>query len=83
MSSWQLQLCCKGMQKQFLTLNLNMRFFSDVAISCKRTGEAVLPSFDHGVGDPVPDSVQVIAQNKIVLVEGNYLLLGECTFLPA
>lgn len=36
----------------------------------------MLPSFDHGVGDPVPGNVQVIPQNKIVLVEGNYLLLG-------
>ena len=40
------------------------------------TGETLLPSFDHGVGDPVPDGVRVVAQNKIVLVEGNYLLLG-------
>lgn len=39
-------------------------------------GETLLPSFDHGVGDPVPDGVRVMAQNKIVLVEGNYLLLG-------
>ncbi|KAL0052381.1 hypothetical protein WJX82_001231 [Trebouxia sp. C0006] len=38
-------------------------------------GEATLPSFDHGVGDPVPDGVTVIPQNKIILVEGNYLLL--------
>ena len=83
MSSWQLQLCCMGMQKQFLKLNVSMRLPSDVANSCKCSGEAVLPSFDHGVGDPVPDNVQVIPQNKIVLVEGNYLLLGECTYLPA
>ena len=40
-------------------------------------GEAMLPSFDHGVGDPVADGVSVISQNKIVLVEGNYLLLGK------
>lgn len=40
-------------------------------------GEANLPSFDHGVGDPVPDGVTVIPQNKIILIEGNYLLLGE------
>lgn len=38
-------------------------------------GEATLPSFDHGAGDPVPDGVTVIPQNKIILVEGNYLLL--------
>ena len=44
----------------------------------------MLPSFDHGVGDPVPNGVQVIPQNKIVLVEGNYLLLGELhTNLPS
>ena len=83
MSSWQLQGTCKGMQKQLLRLVLNMRLFSDVGICCKCPGEAVLPSFDHGVGDPVPDNVQVIPQNKIVLVEGNYLLLGECTGLPS
>lgn len=41
----------------------------------------MLPSFDHGVGDPVPDGIQVIPQNKIILVEGNYLLLGERTNL--
>lgn len=45
------------------------------AIVCV-SGEAMLPSFDHGAGDPVPDAVKVIPQNKIVLVEGNYLLLG-------
>lgn len=39
----------------------------------------MLPSFDHGVGDPVPNAIQVIPQNKIVLVEGNYLLLGAHT----
>lgn len=83
MSSWQVQVCCKGVQKHFPILKLNMSFISDVAISCMCTGEAVLPSFDHGVGDPVPDNVQIVPQNKIVLVEGNYLLLGECTYLPA
>ena len=71
------------MQKQLLRLDLNTRLFSDNGICCKCPGEAVLPSFDHGVGDPVPDNVQVIPQNKIVLVEGNYLLLGECTRLPS
>lgn len=40
-------------------------------------GEATLPSFDHGVGDPVPDGITVLSQNKIVLVEGNYLLMGK------
>lgn len=38
-------------------------------------GEVTLPSFDHGVGDPVADAITIIPQNKIILVEGNYLLL--------
>ncbi len=51
--------------------------------TCRCAGGATLPSFDHGVGDPVPDGVTVIPQNKIILVEGNYLLLGEQCFLTS
>ena len=39
-------------------------------------GEVSLPDFQHGVGDPVEDAVQLAASHRIVLVEGNYLLLG-------
>lgn len=35
-----------------------------------------LPSFDHGVGDPVDGGVAVAAGAKVVLVEGNYVLLA-------
>ncbi len=33
------------------------------------------PSFDHGVGDPVEEDITVTTHHKVVLVEGNYLLL--------
>jgi pantothenate kinase len=33
------------------------------------------PSFDHGVGDPKPGAIKVLPQHKIVISEGNYLLL--------
>ena len=33
------------------------------------------PSFDHGVGDPCPGAVEVRPAHRLVLVEGNYLLL--------
>ncbi|GIL86407.1 hypothetical protein Vretimale_11652 [Volvox reticuliferus] len=36
-----------------------------------------LPSFDHGVGDPVEDDIVVAADSAVVLVEGNYLLLDQ------
>jgi len=40
-------------------------------------GWAHLPSFDHGVGDPVEMDIQVTHQHQVVVVEGNYLLLEE------
>lgn len=39
-------------------------------------GGASLPSFDHGVGDPVEGDILIDSQqHAVVLVEGNYLLL--------
>ncbi|CAM8976736.1 unnamed protein product [Rhodiola kirilowii] len=40
-------------------------------------GSVYAPSFDHGMGDPVEDDVFVSLQHKVVIVEGNYLLLGD------
>jgi len=42
-----------------------------------RAGEAPLPvpTFDHGKGDPVPGGIVLTAENRVALVEGNYLFL--------
>ncbi|WJX84318.1 hypothetical protein P8452_66907 [Trifolium repens] len=40
-------------------------------------GSVYAPSFDHGVGDPVEDDIFVNLQHKIIIVEGNYLLLED------
>lgn len=40
-------------------------------------GEVTVPSFDHGVGDPVEGGHVVLYSHRVVLVEGNYLLLGQ------
>jgi len=46
--------------------------------SLRSPGEEVLfPGFDHGVGDPVPGAVRVAAGTRVVLLEGNYLLLSD------
>jgi len=42
-----------------------------------------VPSFAHGVGDPVPDDIRVAARHRVLLVEGNYLLLGEALDVSA
>ncbi|KAL0419822.1 UNVERIFIED_CONTAM: F-box/LRR-repeat protein 17 [Sesamum radiatum] len=43
----------------------------------RNKGSVYAPSFDHGVGDPVEDDIFVSLQHKVVIVEGNYLLLDE------
>ncbi|CAE5956390.1 unnamed protein product [Arabidopsis arenosa] len=43
----------------------------------KNEGSVYVPSFDHGVGDPVEDDIFVSLQHKVVIVEGNYILLEE------
>ena len=44
---------------------------------CELTDEVRVPSFDHGVGDPVEDDIAVRPRHRVALVEGNYLLLGK------
>ena len=36
----------------------------------------MLPSFDHAYGDPIEEDVQILPETKLVVIEGNYLLLG-------
>ncbi|KAG6776399.1 hypothetical protein POTOM_019905 [Populus tomentosa] len=43
----------------------------------RNEGSVYAPSFDHGVGDPVEDDIFVSLQHKVVVVEGNYLLLED------
>ena len=39
--------------------------------------ELSFPGFDHGVGNPVPGAIRVSPGTRVVLLEGNYLLLQE------
>jgi pantothenate kinase len=36
--------------------------------------DVLVPSFDHGVGDPVPRDISINGTAGIIIVEGNYLL---------
>jgi pantothenate kinase len=50
-----------------------------VAPQVRTRNEVLLPSFQHGVGDPVEDNIVVATHHTLVLVEGNYLLIGTPT----
>jgi pantothenate kinase len=53
----------------------NTKKFADDLIKARKAGKGVFPSFDHGAGDPVEADIQLLKGPRIVLVEGNYLLL--------
>lgn len=36
-----------------------------------------VPSFDHALKDPVESDIRISSAQKVVLLEGNYLLLDE------
>ncbi|KAL3517638.1 hypothetical protein ACH5RR_020227 [Cinchona calisaya] len=56
-------------------------FDPEQLLRCLKTlrdqGSVYAPSFDHGVGDPVEDDIFIDVRHKVVIVEGNYLLLEE------
>lgn len=51
--------------------------FLNCVRNVRQQGAAQVPSFDHAVGDPVPSDIEVHPRHRVVLVEGNYLLLDE------
>lgn len=44
---------------------------------CPETGTIYAPSFDHSVKDPVANDIPIAATSRIIVMEGNYLSLGE------
>lgn len=44
---------------------------------CPETGTIFAPSFDHAVKDPVADDIPIPATSRIIVMEGNYLSLGN------
>ena len=54
----------------------SQKFYSDLAKARKsRTG--IFPSFDHHIKDPIENAIHLSTDHKIILVEGNYLLLNS------
>ena len=52
------------------------KFVRDVA-AARLSGRGLFPSFDHGVGDPVEGEICLTPGHKVVIVEGNYVLLDD------
>lgn len=52
------------------------KFTADLQ-SAKERGSGRFPSFDHGIGDPVEGAIVLSPTHRIVMIEGNYLLLNQ------
>ena len=52
------------------------RFVADMR-ALRRDGRGSFPSFDHKIGDPSENAIEVLESHCIVICEGNYLLLEE------
>lgn len=56
-------------------------FDPDGLLQCLATlqnqGWVLAPSFDHGVGDPKENDIIVTRSHRVIVVEGNYLLLSD------
>jgi pantothenate kinase len=50
--------------------------FMSAAKQLQASGTLWAPSFDHGVGDPVEHAIKVTPNHRVLLSEGNYVLLG-------
>ncbi len=51
------------------------RFMNDL-IAARSSGQGSFPAFEHRARDPVENDIQLSRTHRIVLVEGNYLLLN-------
>lgn len=50
---------------------------SPVAVQDDPSNDLWLPSFDHAKQDPVPLDIRVPATARVVIIEGNYVLLDR------
>ena len=52
-------------------------FVAAMAALRRAADEVLLPTFDRGADEPVPGMIRVAGTERIVIVEGNYLLLDR------
>jgi len=50
---------------------------STVNVSEESSPPILIPSFDHSVQDPVENDMSIAATDRVIILEGNYLLLNE------
>jgi len=66
----------KGMSRRGAPWTFDANALARDLGEAKSSGHASLPEYDRALSDPVDDAITVEKSHQIVLVEGNYLILG-------
>ena len=66
----------KGMSRRGASWTFDAKALVDDLAKAKSSGKASLPEYDRALSDPVENAVTVEESHQIILVEGNYLILG-------
>lgn len=66
----------KGMSRRGAPWTFDAKALAEDLANAKASGKASLPEYDRALSDPVDNAVTVEESHQIVLVEGNYLILG-------
>ncbi len=66
----------QGMSRRGAPWTFDAKNLAKDLATAKATGKASLPEYDRKLSDPVPNAVTVEESHQIILVEGNYLILG-------
>lgn len=56
--------------------------FAEDLIAAKASGAASWPTYSRELSDPIQDAIQLDRHHRVVLVEGNYLFLGQDRWKP-
>ena len=66
----------KGMSRRGAPWTFDAKCLAEDLAEAKSSGKASLPEYDRVLSDPVDNAVAVEESHQIILVEGNYLILG-------
>ena len=69
--------------KQGAPFTFDAKAFTDFVNTLKFQPDLTLygPTFDHSIKDPTPNGIEVAKDNRIIILEGNYVLLNEGEWL--
>ena len=67
----------RGMNRRGAPWTFDAQKLATDLAEAKRSGKGSLAEYCREISDPIPDAISLDGKHKIIIVEGNYLLLGS------